>query len=108
MNQLEATAGALAVLEDVVARIGADDVGRQTPCSEYDVASLTVHLRRSIDLLGAAAGAQLSDADPAAPVWEQLIPAARAALQAWQRRGVEGDIELGPQSFPARFAVAIL
>ena len=108
MNQLEATAGALAVLEDVVARIGADDLDRQTPCREYDVASLTVHLRRSIDVLGAAAGAQPPDADPATPVREQVIPAARAALQAWQRRGVEGDVEFGPQPFPARLAVAIL
>ncbi len=108
MDELEATAGALAVLEDVVTRIGADDMDRQTPCRQYDVSSLTVHLCRSIDLLGAAAGAQLPDADPATPVREQLIPAARAALQAWQRRGVEGDIEFGPQPFPARVAVAIL
>jgi len=108
MDELEGAAGALGVLEDVVSRIGADDVGRQTPCREYDVASLTVHLRRSIDLLGAATGAQLPDADPDTPVREQLIPAARAALRAWQRRGVEGDIELGPQPFPARLAVSIL
>ena len=108
MDELEATAGALAVLEDVVTRIGADDMDRQTPCRQYDVSSLTVHLCRSIDLLGAAAAALLPDADPATPVREPLIPAARAALQAWQRRGVEGDIEFGPQPFPARVAVAIL
>jgi hypothetical protein len=34
IDELEGAAGALGVLEDVVFRIGADDVGRQTPCRE--------------------------------------------------------------------------
>lgn len=79
-----------------------------TPCSEYDVTALTDHLLRSITLLGGAAGAALPERDPDAPVARQVIPAATAALQAWERRGVDGDIDFGPQPFPARLAVGIM
>jgi uncharacterized protein (TIGR03086 family) len=108
MNELQSSAAALNVLRGVLGGIDATDLDNPTPCSEYDVSALTDHLLRSVALLGSAAGAQLPERDPDASVELQVIPAATAALQAWERRGVEGDIDFGPQPFPARLVVGIM
>lgn len=108
MNELQCGAAALEVLRGVLDGVEVPDMDNPTPCSEYDVTALTDHLLRSITLLGGAAGAALPERDPDAPVARQVIPAATAALQAWERRGVDGDIELGPGAFPARLAVGIM
>lgn len=108
MNELQSSAAALDVLRGVLGGIDGTDLDNPTPCSEYDVSALTDHLLRSVALLGSAAGAELPERDQAASVAEQVIPAASAALQAWQRRGVDGDIDFGPQPFPARLAVGIM
>ena len=108
MNELQCGAAALEVLRGVLDGVEVPDMDNPTPCSEYDVTALTDHLLRSITLLGGAAGAALPERDPDAPVARQVIPAATAALQAWERRGVDGDIDFGPQPFPARLAVGIM
>ena len=108
MNELQCSAAALEVLHGVLDGVEVPDMDNPTPCSEYDVTALTDHLLRSITLLGGAAGAALPERDPDAPVARQVIPAATAALQAWERRGLDGDIDFGPQPFPARLAVGIM
>ncbi|CAN5356545.1 TIGR03086 family metal-binding protein [soil metagenome] len=108
MDELVTAEAALTVLEEVLQPITREDLGRQTPCREYDVASLTDHLLNSITILGGAAGADLPQRDPGESVHQQVLMAARPALEAWQRRGLDGTVELGPNPLPATVAVGIL
>ncbi len=108
MDVLESTAESLTVLETVVSGISPADSDRQTPCREFDVASLTEHLYNSIITLGGVAGGQFPDRDTGDTVAQQVIPPAHLAIRAWQQRGTDGDVDFGPQPFPARLAAGIL
>ena len=46
------------MLQHVLHPIADDDWSKQTPCREFDVASLTDHLMNSITVIGGAAGAR--------------------------------------------------
>lgn len=98
----------LGVLQQVVRGIAADDLGKQTPCREYDVASLTDHLLNSITVLGGMAGAEFPERDPDDTVERQVILAARPALDAWHRRGMDGTVPFGKGEAPAKVPVGIL
>lgn len=62
LDELSCAEATLAVLQHVLRGIGASDLTRQTPCTEYDVSQLADHLLRSLAIIGAAAGAQLAPA----------------------------------------------
>ena len=83
-------------------------MAKQTPCTEFDITGLTEHLMFSITTLGGAAGAVFPDNDPEEAVSRRVNRAARPALDAWHRRGLDGSVALGPGDFPARAAVGIL
>jgi uncharacterized protein (TIGR03086 family) len=108
VDELACAEAALTVLHDVIRPISRDDMSRPTPCTEFDVAALTEHLLSSITTLGGAAGADFPATDTGDAVDRQLIMAARPALDAWHRRGLEGTVSVGPGEFPAKSAVAIL
>ncbi|MCV7402851.1 TIGR03086 family protein [Mycobacterium fragae] len=101
----EATLGAL---QHVLHPISRDELSKPTPCTEYDVAQLTDHLLNSITIIGGAAGAQFPDRDAGDSLEGQVISAARPALDAWHRRGLDGTVSLGPNEVPARFGPGIL
>ncbi|KUI41062.1 ArsR family transcriptional regulator [Mycobacterium sp. IS-1590] len=107
-DELRAAEKSFAVLQHVLHGIAADDLHKQTPCREFDVAALTDHLLNSITTLGAMAGAQFGERDRGAPIEQQVVFAARAALDAWQRRGLDGTVEFGGNEVPARVMVGIL
>jgi len=92
----------------VVRGIANDDLEKQTPCREYDVASLTDHLLNSISVLGGVAGAEFPERDRDDSVERQVILAARPALDAWHRRGLEGTVPFGDSEAPAGVMVGIL
>jgi uncharacterized protein (TIGR03086 family) len=106
-DELASAEATLRVLQQVVHPIATDDLTKQTACSEYDVAALTDHLLRSIKLLGEAAGAAIPEGEPDASVERQLIAAARPALDAWHRRGLDGTVPFGPNEAPATFMASI-
>ena len=108
VDELACAEATLTVLHDAVRPLARDDMSRSTPCSEFDVAALTDHLMSSITALGGAAGADLPEDFPDGAVDRRLVMAARPALDAWHRRGLEGTVDLGPGAFPARSAVNIL
>ena len=108
VDELDAAEAALQVLQQVVHGIATDDLTKQTPCREFDVAGLTDHLLNSITMLGGAAGAQFPDRNPDDSVERQVIAAARPAVDAWRRRGTEGTVPFGENEAPARFMAAIL
>ncbi len=107
-DELAGAEAALGALQHVLHPISRDELAKSTPCSEYDVMQLTDHLLNSITLLGALAGAKFPERDPGDSVERQVISAARPALDAWHRRGLDGTVTIGPNELPARFAVGIL
>lgn len=108
LDELDAAERSLVVLQQVVHGIATDDLTKQTPCGEYDVAALTDHLLNSISVLGGVAGAELPGRDPDDSVERQVIAAARPALDAWRRRGLDGSIDVGSNQMPAQVLAGIL
>ncbi|BBX75480.1 TIGR03086 family protein [Mycobacterium shinjukuense] len=107
MASAEAT---LAVLRRVLRTIASGDMSRPTPCTEYDVAGLTGHLLNEIMVLGGLVGADFADCPHSGDTYSverQVISAARPALDAWHRHGLEGEVALGPGSMTARVAVSV-
>jgi uncharacterized protein (TIGR03086 family) len=107
-DELESAQACLAVLKRVLAELGPADLTKQTPCREFDVASLTDHLMNSITVIGGAAGAQFPERDQAAPVAHQVMAAAGPAVEAWRRRGLDGTVSVGPNESPGTVMVGIL
>ncbi|MGB6209216.1 TIGR03086 family metal-binding protein [Mycobacterium sp.] len=107
-DELASAEAALGVLQHVVHPISRDELSKSTPCSEYDVLQLTDHLMNSIAVLGGAAGAELPERDTGDSVEGQIVGAARPALDAWHRRGLDDTVTIGPNELPATFAVSIL
>lgn len=107
-DELASAEATLQVLQQVVHGIATDELTKQTPCREFDVAGLTDHLLNSITQLGKAAGAQLPERNGDDSVERQIVAAARPALDAWHRRGLEGTVPFGSGEAPARFMAGIL
>lgn len=107
-DELASAEAALGALQHVLHPIARDELSKSTPCPEYDVGQLTDHLLKSITLLGGAAGAELPERDTDDSVERQVICAARPALDAWHRRGMNETVTLGPNEIPGAFAVSIL
>jgi uncharacterized protein (TIGR03086 family) len=107
-DELASAEATLGILQRVLHPIARDDLAKPTPCSEYDVEQLTDHLLNSITVLGGAAGAELPDRDAGDSVEGQIIGAARPALDAWHRRGLDGMVSVGPNELPAAVIAGIL
>ena len=106
-DELHSAEDALGVLQRVLHTIAADDLSRRTPCAEFDVAQLTEHLLKSIAGLGGMAGAEIPERDESDSVERQVIAAARPALDAWHRRGLDGTVPFGRSEMPAKTACGI-
>lgn len=108
IDELTSAEAALAELQQVVHTIAANDLGKQTPCREFDVAALTDHLMNSITTIGGLVGAELPQRDRNDSVERQIILAARPALDAWRARGLDGTVKFGPNEVPAKVMAGIL
>ena len=106
-DELASAEATLQVLQRVVHGIATNDLSKQTPCREFDVAALTDHLLNSVTQIGKAAGAELPARDSADSVERQIIAAARPALDAWHRRGLGGTVPFGPREAPAGYLAGI-
>jgi uncharacterized protein (TIGR03086 family) len=107
-DELDSAEASLHVLQNVVHPIADDDWSKQTPCAEFDIEKLTDHLMNSITVIGGAAGAELPERNPRDSVERQVIAAARPALDAWHRRGLDGTVKFGDNEAPARAMAGIL
>ena len=107
-DELECAEATFAVLQHVLHGIADDDLAKQTPCREFDVAALTDHLMNSITVIGGAAGAQTPERDQTDSVERQVVLAARPALDAWKRRGLDGNVAFGSNEAPAKMMAGIL
>ena len=107
-DELRSAEDAVGVLRRVLHTIAADDMTRQTPCTEFDVTRLTGHLLNSLTALGGMVGAELPERDESDSVERQVVAAARPALDAWHRHGLNGTVPFGKGDMPAKGACAIL
>jgi len=103
-DELASAEAALGVLQHVLHQISRDELSKSTPCSEYEVLQLTDHLLRAITLAGGLADADL----PEREVEQQVIGAARPALDAWHRRGLGGTVTFASNELPATFGAGVL
>ncbi len=108
IDELSSAEATFTELQRVLHQIAADDLGKQTPCREFDIAALTDHLMNSITTIGGVAGASFPPRDNTDSVERQIILAARPALDAWRKRGIEGSVQLGPNEVPASVMAGIL
>ncbi|OBI18224.1 TIGR03086 family protein [Mycobacterium sp. E2497] len=106
-DELHSAEDTLGVLQRVLHTIPADDLSRRTPCSEFDVAQLTEHLLKSIAGLGGMVGAAMPEREQGDSVERQVVAAARPALDAWHRRGLDGTVPFGKSEMPAKAACGI-
>ncbi len=107
-DELECAEATFAVLEHVLHGIADDDLSKQTPCREFDVAGLTDHLMNSINVIGGTAGAQLPERDRTESVERQVVLAGRPTLDAWKRRGLDGTVAFGSNEAPAKVMAGVL
>ncbi|MEE6178080.1 TIGR03086 family metal-binding protein [Mycobacterium sp. 050134] len=107
-DELHSAEDTLGILQRVLHPIAADDLAKRTPCTEFDVERLTEHLLKSISGLGGMVGAQMPERDDSDSVERQVVAAARPALDAWHRRGLDGSVPFGKGEMSAKSACAIL
>jgi uncharacterized protein (TIGR03086 family) len=107
-DELDSTEATLRVLQNVLHGIANDEWSKRTPCSQFDVAQLTDHLMNSITSIGGAAGAEFPERDRNDLVERQVVLAARPALDAWHRRGLEGTVNLGSNEASAKLMAGVL
>jgi uncharacterized protein (TIGR03086 family) len=107
-DELDSAEATLGLLQQVLHTIASDDMSRQTPCTEFDVTQLTGHLLKSITAIGGMVDAELPEHNQSDSVERQIIGAARPALDAWHRHGLDGDVPFGGGEMPAKGACAIL
>lgn len=107
-DELESAEATFAVLAHVLHGLADDDLSKQTPCREFDIAALTDHLMNSITVIGGAAGAELPERDRSDSVERQVVLAARPALDAWKRRGLDGTVPFGKGEAPAKMMAGVM
>jgi uncharacterized protein (TIGR03086 family) len=107
-DELQSAEDSLAVLLHVLHGIAKDDESKQTPCREFDIAKLTDHLMNSITTIGGFAGAEFPERDRNDSVERQVVLAARPALDAWHRRGLDGTVPFGQGEAPAAMMAGVL
>jgi uncharacterized protein (TIGR03086 family) len=106
IDQLSAAEATLAVCQLVLRGLSESDGKASTPCTKFTVDDLLEHLLGSISGLGGMAGAAVVPPDG---VWEvRVAGAAQQALEAWRRRGIEGEVAFGDGKMPASLAANIL
>ncbi len=107
MDQLSAAEAALALCQLVLRRMGESDATLSTPCAKFTVADLVDHLLGSLSHIGSMAGPEV--AVPQGGTMESRVAtAAQQALEAWRRRGIEGEVVFGTRPMPAPLAASIL
>ena len=106
-DAIAAAEAALAVCQLVLRGVGERDYARATVCPEFTVAQLADHLVGSVTFVGGAIGAEFPPA-AATALESRLAAAAQPALEAWNRRGLDGTVKVGSSDMPAAAALGIL
>ncbi len=107
MDQLSAAEAALALCQLVLRGMSESDATAPTPCAKFTLADLVDHLVGSLSGLGSMAGADITVPTDGA-MESRVATAAQQALEAWRKRGIEGEVLFGSRPMPAPLAASIL
>ena len=107
LDAITSAEATLAVCQLVLRGVAEADYGRATVCPEFSVAGLAEHMIGSVTFVGSAAGAEFPPT-AATSLEARVAAAAQPALEAWNARGLEGTVKLGPHEMPAASALGIL
>lgn len=107
LTKLTSADATLAVCQRVLAGVDEGDLGKPTPCADFTVGQLVDHLLQSLENLGGMAGASVAIA-ASGSVEERVADAAQQALEAWNKRGLDGMVPVGDGEMPADVAANIL
>jgi uncharacterized protein (TIGR03086 family) len=106
LDAVKAAEATLAICQGVLRGVTEADYGRATVCTEFSVAQLADHLIGSVTFLGSAAGADVPQLT--GELEDRVAAAAQPALEAWNVRGLDGTVKVGPSEMPAALALGIL
>ncbi|MEO6531548.1 MAG: TIGR03086 family metal-binding protein [Specibacter sp.] len=107
INELISAEAALAIVQRVLHALTAQDMGRQTPCEDFTVAALVDHLVGSIAGIGKALGVDITDRPEASPE-VRVATIAAPTLEAFNKRGLDGTLDMGFAVLPATTVANIL
>jgi uncharacterized protein (TIGR03086 family) len=107
-DEFHSAEAALGALQRVLHPIARDELSRQTPCEDFDVAGLTDHLLKSITSVGSAVGAEIPPQADDDSVERKVIATARPAMDALRRHGLDRTATLGGDEVPVRVLAGIL
>lgn len=97
-----------AICRQQLLSLGPDDAERPTPCSEFNMHELVVHMRNSMVGVGTPAGAVFDDGTGSTTAEDYVATAVEPALAAWRDRGVDGDVPFGEGRAPAVIPAGVL
>jgi uncharacterized protein (TIGR03086 family) len=107
LDAIKAAEAALAICQLALRGVAEADYGSPTICPEFTITQLTDHLIGSVTALGGAAGAEFPGT-ATGTLEARLAEAAQAAMEAWNARGADGAVKVGPSELPATTALGIL
>ncbi len=107
LNAIKSAEATLAICQLALRGIPAASYQNATACTEFNVSQVAEHLIGSITFLGGAAGAEFPQTT-ATTLEARVAAAAQPALEAWNRRGLDGTVKVGPNEMPAGLALGIL
>jgi uncharacterized protein (TIGR03086 family) len=107
LDAIKSAEATLAICQLILRGIPEASYRNATACTEFNVAQVADHLIGSITFLGGAAGAQFPPT-AAATLEARVAAAAQPALEAWNARGLDGTVKVGPSEMPAASALGIM
>lgn len=99
-------AGVMGKTADLVAGVDRDDLGRPTPCPDWDVRALVEHMVGWVQVFEAAAAGATYDGDPAAyrltdDAAERFRGSADSLVAGWRDGGTDRTVRLTSSELPA-------
>ena len=107
LDAIKSAEATLASCQLVLRGIPAASYQNATCCTEFTVSQVAEHLIGSITFIGGTADAEFPQT-AATTLEARVAAAAQPALEAWNRRGLDGTVKVGPNEMPAGLALGIL
>lgn len=108
LDHLTAAEAGWALCRQQLLTLTPDDQNLPTPCSEFTIHELVVHLQGSVNFAGSTAGGQPQDGADSKTAEDFVAVAVESALAAWRARGVDGEVPFGEGTVPAMVPPTIL
>ncbi|MDH3293955.1 MAG: TIGR03086 family metal-binding protein [Acidimicrobiia bacterium] len=108
MDHLTVAEATWALCRQQLLTITPEDQERPTPCAEFNLHELVVHLRNSLGSLAGLAGGAVDESIESTTAEDYVAVAAEAALAAWRKRGLEGEVPFGSGTAPAFIPAGIV